>query len=473
MTTGGVSGDELKRADASATNVVDTGRGLLRPPQETSPPREIQALRDSFEQALEEIGVTLVVLIDDLDRCLPDTTIATLEAIRLFLFLKNTAFVIAADDQMIKYAVRKHFDDLADDELVTNYFDKLIQVPIRVPALGTQEVRAYMMMLFVENSVELEQPLKDTIREGLANQLRESWKGKRVDRAFVATIAPDLPAALVARLESAERLAPLMTTAKKIAGNPRLIKRFLNALSIRMSISTAQGVGVDEAVLAKLLLFERLAEPATYNALVSAVNADPEGMPKTLGAWESMSIDGEEPTLPAEWEFPFVREWLTLPPALADVDLRGALYVGREHAPLITAADRLSSAAAELLSAMLAEPREAESLSDDLAALPRTETSTILDRLIAAARKEQSWGVPPILDACLTVTRADPSHGSALAGFLIERPSGQIAADIVQKIAAEPWADGVFQKWAADPEIEQPVKTAILRRSARGNITKQ
>jgi predicted KAP-like P-loop ATPase len=42
---------------------------------------------------------------------------------------------------MIKHAVRHHFKDV-DDKLVTCYFDKLIQVPIRVPPLGTQEVRA-------------------------------------------------------------------------------------------------------------------------------------------------------------------------------------------------------------------------------------------------------------------------------------------------------------------------------------------
>ena len=83
---------------------------LLHPKAATSPPKEIQALRDTFEETLEELGVVLVVLIDDLDRCLPETTISILEAIRLFLFLKNTAFVIAADNDMIKHAVRKHFE---------------------------------------------------------------------------------------------------------------------------------------------------------------------------------------------------------------------------------------------------------------------------------------------------------------------------------------------------------------------------
>ncbi len=36
-----------------------------------------------------------------LKRCRPPTTIATLKAIRLFLFLENTAFVVVADDTMI------------------------------------------------------------------------------------------------------------------------------------------------------------------------------------------------------------------------------------------------------------------------------------------------------------------------------------------------------------------------------------
>ncbi len=37
-------------------------------------------------------SASLSLLIDDLDRCLPETTISTLEAMRLFLFLKNAAF---------------------------------------------------------------------------------------------------------------------------------------------------------------------------------------------------------------------------------------------------------------------------------------------------------------------------------------------------------------------------------------------
>jgi len=165
------------------------------------------------------MGVTLVVLIDDLDRCLPETTISTLEAIRLFLFLKNTAFVIAADDAMIKHAVRRHFEGV-DDELVTNYFDKLIQLPIRVPPLGTQEVRAYMMLLFVENS-RLAPEVKEKIRVSVCTQLGQTWQGKRVDRAFVQSLHDKFADELIGQFDTADRLAPLWS-AKTPSGDFQL-----------------------------------------------------------------------------------------------------------------------------------------------------------------------------------------------------------------------------------------------------------
>lgn len=265
---GDVNEATLGEAQHAAGEVAEAASGLIAP-KKTSPPKEIHALRQTFEETLEAMGVTLVVLIDDLDRCLPETTISTLEAIRLFLFLKNTAFVIAADDAMIKHAVRRHFEGV-DDDLVTNYFDKLIQLPIRVPPLGTQEVRAYMMLLFVENST-LDAAVKESIRAKICERLGQTWQGKRVDRAFLQSLHDKFEDGLIGQFDTADRLAPLMATASGIVGNPRLIKRFLNALAIRMAISRAHGVGVDEAVLAKMLLFERLGNPKAYAALTKAV----------------------------------------------------------------------------------------------------------------------------------------------------------------------------------------------------------
>jgi len=145
-----------------------------------------------------------------------------------------------------------------------------------------------------------------------------------------------------------------MATATKIAGNPRLIKRFLNTVSIRMSIAKLQGVTVDEEVLAKLLLFERCADESAYRELVKAVNEDDEGKARFIKKLEEAVAAGEEcDDPPTGWKSDFVRDWLALDPSFTDLDLRPAMYVSREHLPLITPADQMSPEAVALLAAVL------------------------------------------------------------------------------------------------------------------------
>ena len=209
-----------------------------------------------------------------------------------------------------------------------------------------------------------------------------------------------------------------------------------------------------------MLLFERCGNPKAYDALIAAVNNDPEGKPAFLADWEQKAAAGEEPKLDQLWDDRFIREWLAIAPPFADIDLRGVLYVSREHAPLITPEDRLSSEAAELLSAILQNPDMAASLHDRLAALPRPETSLIMDRVLEQARRVQEWGTPPVLDACIAVAKADPSLGSRVAGFLSERPPGQIKPNIVPKIGDQTWAADVFARWKAT-NVSTQVKNAI------------
>ncbi len=505
-----------------AQNVMAEGakqaKGLLKntPAQDETPRQRIQALRDSFVAALRELGITLVVLIDDLDRCLPETAVSTLEAIRLFLFLDGTAFVIAADDQMIKHAVKKHFDQ-PDDSLVTNYFDKLIQVPIRVPTLGTQEVRAYMFLLYVHNST-LGGGERERIRIAVCERLAKTWQGLRIDRAFIQSLGIHLPNELVAQLDTADRLTPIMATASGIAGNPRLVKRFLNALSVRMAVAKNQGVSVDEAALAKLLLFERLAPSELYQDLAASITNSVDGRPHLLDGWEpedpetaSVSpIRSTDPTdprddadlaaapdaankhtesqedraegddasrpkaipIPEKWATGFAKEWLALPPRLADIDMRGALYVSREYLPILTVEDGLSSTAAELLKALIEHPGEAAALSERLGELSGPEQSRIFERLLDLARPIDAWGVPDILEALLVMARVAPSLSGSLAGFLGGRPPAQIQPDLIPKISGHPWANDLMTTWVGTPNIEAPVKAAIRSRMGNGDLTK-
>jgi predicted KAP-like P-loop ATPase len=226
---------------------------------------------------------------------------------------------------------------------------------------------------------------------------------------------------------------------------------------------------VDEAVLAKMLLFERIGDPKAYASLTKAVTETNHGKPEFLADWEEKVNAGQDLQLPVPWAEPFVKEWLQLPPRLASVDLRGVLYVSREHTPLISPQDRLSSEAAELLTALLQTPEMAGSIKNKFAKISRAEITIIMDRLLDRAQQVQEWGVPPILEACLVAAKADVAQGSRLAAFLSERPVAQIKPNIIPKIAEEPWAPGVLEKWERALGISGPVKNAIKQR-INGNI---
>jgi predicted KAP-like P-loop ATPase len=120
-----IEGDKLlSDSKESINDVQKQAKGLLKDKVKKSPPKEISAFRDEYSQLLIAIACPIVVYIDNLDRCTPINAIHTLEAIRLFLFLPNTAFVIAADEEMIRSAVVEYHKG-ATKRHQTDYLDKL------------------------------------------------------------------------------------------------------------------------------------------------------------------------------------------------------------------------------------------------------------------------------------------------------------------------------------------------------------
>jgi predicted KAP-like P-loop ATPase len=134
---------------------VSEAEEILKPAEEKKIPEQMRAFHKEFAELLEIAGISkLVVLIDDLDRCLPNTAIETLEAIRLFLFVPKTAFIIAADEAMIEYSVKQHFPDLPATSgpmtYARYYLEKLIQVPFRIPSLGYTETQTYVSLILAQ-----------------------------------------------------------------------------------------------------------------------------------------------------------------------------------------------------------------------------------------------------------------------------------------------------------------------------------
>lgn len=175
---GQTSVEDLKAGLEEAAGYLKKGESA----EERNIPEAIHHFREEFSELLEAAGVEqLVVMIDDLDRCLPSIAIETLEAIRLFLFVPKTAFIIGADEGMIEYAVRQHFPDLPVSAgplpYARNYLEKLIQVPFRIPALGTQETRTYVTLLLVESIVGDEHDgFKELLTKAKA-ALNKPWLG--------------------------------------------------------------------------------------------------------------------------------------------------------------------------------------------------------------------------------------------------------------------------------------------------------
>jgi len=108
---------------------------------------DLKEFQNKFSELLEESKINrLVVFIDELDRCSPDTILETLEAIRLFLFSGKSVFIIGADERHISYAVQRKFDDIEGQQINIGkeYLEKIIQYPIRIPRLSVKEMELYI-----------------------------------------------------------------------------------------------------------------------------------------------------------------------------------------------------------------------------------------------------------------------------------------------------------------------------------------
>ena len=117
---------------------------------------DIRKFQKEFATLLEESKISrLVVFVDELDRCRPDTILDTLEAIKLFLFEGKVAFVIGADERHISYAVKSKFKDIEgiQIDIGKEYLEKLIQYPIRIPQLNMDEVEIYIACLLLQTEL--------------------------------------------------------------------------------------------------------------------------------------------------------------------------------------------------------------------------------------------------------------------------------------------------------------------------------
>jgi len=344
--------DPAKLATAeNLEKAIKGAEGFITPGESKNVPSEINAFRKAFDDLLKKADIDqLIVLIDDLDRCLPDTAIETLEAVRLFVFTSRTAFVVAADEAMIEYAVRKHFPELPDTtgprDYARNYLEKLIQVPFRIPALGETETRIYVTLLLVGAELGEGNANYAKLIDAARTILRRPWASAGLDAATVRTALDEDANKVQNALALSDQIGPILASGTQ--GNPRQIKRFLNSLLLRNQTAIARGFGdeVKLPVLAKLMLAERFLTH-TFDRIASTAASDPNGKCADLAALEAASNadearkkrvgtrrereDAKSDAVPEWLASDAIKAWAKLQPALGDVDLRPYLFVTKDR----------------------------------------------------------------------------------------------------------------------------------------------
>ena len=384
--------DAIKSGGAE---IVAKASNLLHPNQEDGgPPAQIDAFRSEFGELMEDLNKTLVVFIDNIDRCLPANAIHTLEAVRLFLFMPKTAFVVAADEDKIRHAVAHHFHNPSQRH-VADYLDKLIQIPIKVPRAGIQEVRAYLFLLLC-SGVSVPDATLEELRTYLITKLRSSWSkdGEFSVQDVLAVLNRSRDDEIVPIFEMVDRMAPTLALSPGVSGNPRIVKGMLNVVRMRTSVARRRSMPLDEAMIAKLALFERCTDNAATEELHNLIYAAPEGKPALFAELERRKTDQPTPTLPEilSKHSAVLLEWSKLPPALEGVDLRPAVYLARETIPLRMPTVSSSAAALhaiENLSKVTSVSSPAGKAALD--ALRPEELVVVMDALIGDMRKNSTW----------------------------------------------------------------------------------
>lgn len=352
MSLAQVCGDEVKEETPEAVKSKKTSNteninweALIKSDKTPASPMDVRTFRERFSQMLKESGIqVLVIMVDDLDRCSPKRIIENLEAIKLFLNVDNTAFVIGADPRIVRHAIavtytpdqmRGQEENETADSLITDYLEKLIQVPYHLPRLSPAEVETYITLLFCQRMLD-SQRFDQCVT--CCKETREINRYSVFGYADVEKVigSDNLPEVLSNSLTFSSQASPLITEGLK--GNPRQIKRFLNAFVLRKELAkVARLSNIRDDVLVKLMILE-YAHTKEFKNLFNWQQSQ-DGFPKQIEEWENLVVEAqndveklENVKIPeARWDTKSVKRWLLMAPRLSDIDLRDYFWIARDR----------------------------------------------------------------------------------------------------------------------------------------------
>lgn len=360
-------------------------------PRDAASPDSMAGFRGAYRELLDLLpeAERVIVLVDDLDRCLPDAVTATLEAIKLFLSVKKMVFVLAADQEMIREAIAASLGASSRSErFAQRYLEKIVQLPITLPRLAPADAEAYIGLLLAGRKCPNDAALQALVAH-VRSRRNSGSSPLLADFSQLAWAPTDSDLTLAAQLAQglrADRLA-----------NPRQIKRFLNAYGVRQSIATSRGLNVPANILVKMLLLEDQ-HRSSFETLAATPALERAALLKSWEDWAHGAADA--PDKPPAGIAVETKHWADSPPPLVDVELGNYLALAASLLDVSTGA-QVSDTTVALVRRLLSESEaDREAAAEALGRRPVDEQRAALALLFGEARRTDDATVV-VAGACL------------------------------------------------------------------------
>ena len=346
---------------------------------------DISNFRKQFGFLIQESGFSRVVIyIDEMDRCLPDTILEIFEAMRLFLFDGKVAFVFGADERQISYAIRqKYSDSIFDVEHKINigkeYLEKIIQYPIRIPTMTVSETEMYLTLLFCSKLME--------------SQSFEKFKTKCIEHFRLNTTKFELPNNM--ELPNREKILDAYSLSKRISsllnsglnGNPRQFKRFLNEFEMRKNVAELKKIKINEQVLVKMMMLQYV-KPNIFMDFIDLYGKDELNL--LLNAYKihgNVITKNQKDTNNShekKWKDDWFEKWMNEDPNIEEENLEPYFYLSRNTNTIFNYVSntKLSDSAAKIIDAYLGDSDILITRAQgDIKKISEVECNTMIDVL--------------------------------------------------------------------------------------------
>jgi hypothetical protein len=201
---------------------MDMGKGLGELSSKIQP--DIDALHERIEKLISESGKRIVIILDDIDRLEKRQIQAIFRLVKLTADFKQTAYLLAFDDNMVSRAIGEMFESSMETtaggralQAGQSFLEKIIQVPLRLPRARPKALLEFCF---------------SRVNESLTDACI------RIDKAEQARFVTAFRDGLLARLTT-----------------PRLAVRYANTISFSLPILKGEVNSVDFMLMEAMSIF--------------------------------------------------------------------------------------------------------------------------------------------------------------------------------------------------------------------------